>query len=169
MSLSALTAQDQTQSKTIPVENLADGVYGYCDLPETAPREMFAMCFSFRKTGKRIVGLYYPDRSDFEEICLEGTVNGNTVNGFALESVEGQPLSEHLPTSGGKTLVNWDQLGHLKVAGKKVVVNTPNEFVTGWVRFDSAVLNLNGFSRWNSTNDRVPNRCTIDEINNVFK
>jgi hypothetical protein len=131
---------------------------------------MIAMCFSFRKSGNHIVGIHYPDRSDFEDICIEGTVNNNTVTGFALESVDGRPVSEHMPKSEGATLVNWqdgrDNKGYLKVAKKRVVQKTPNEFTTGWVRFDRAVLKLENFHRWKYIG-KVPTACSIKAIKNL--
>ena len=144
------------------IGSLPNGIYVYCDLPETSPREMQAMCFAFRKTESRIVGNYYPDRSSFADICIEGTSDGNTVSGFAVESVEGVSPAEHLRASQGNTLVNWSEKGHLKVAKKRVILETSNTHpTTGWVRFGNAVLSLNGFSPWSYT-PRVPNRCTVD-------
>jgi hypothetical protein len=150
------------------LENLNNGTYLYCDFHESNP-EMFGMCFTFRKTGKSIVGIYYPDRSDFEDICVEGRINGNIVNGFARETIELKEQANAIPESESTTLVNWNQQrgrNHLKVARKRVSFDSGNQGanIAGYLHFETAVLDLNLFSSWNSTPDDfpdgyIPNNC----------
>jgi hypothetical protein len=130
-----------------PIEKLPNKTYLLCDLPPKYNYRKQAMCFEFKKLGNRIFGIYYPDRSDFDEICIEGTVKQNIITGWALEFVE-QPLASYLSNAKGKTMVNWDKQGYLKVSKRKIVKHlTPsdNSPTLGVIKFDKVQLNLSRF------------------------
>lgn len=136
----ALSADSKNASRIgIPlgrtVEQLPDGVYGLCDRSEINDHSRGTQCFSFKKSGNYVVGLHWPDRSDFDDLCIEGRVKGNTVTGFGVyyhgsEWARGQDWS-------GRGL----RVRNMRVIQRAETPDQSNEIV----RFDSLLLNLAGF------------------------
>lgn len=99
--------------------------------------------FIFRKIGTQIVGRL--NRGDSaNSMCIVGSVNGNTVAGFAYPS-------NAIVTYLGENFVQWESAPYLQIRwGQRRGRQS---------RYDSALLNLNGFSRINAGLQLPPARC----------
>ncbi len=115
----------------------------------------------FRKTGNRIVGVF-ADMSTYGEVnvCAVGTVSGNTIKGEALENFlpEDRPLPIE-PKFQGTTPLNWDDNGYLKVARANATYDRNDGYVSTSVRYRTALLNLDGFHRYNAGTRTPPTSC----------
>jgi hypothetical protein len=141
------------------VESLPDGNYRLCSdgfagaKAHHAPADIqrvSGVCFRFRKQGEEIVGeYYYPYEGS--QICLNGEVNRNTVTGQAVEKMKTTP---DLP----KGRHNWRQEGFLQV-GRPNLQATWSEAT--YVRYRSAILNLNQFYQFNAGTVLPPQNCAI--------
>lgn len=130
------------------IASLPDGVYRFWSGRSTnavmSGEELLrqgGMLFLFRKTGDRVAGSF--SEVGAEAICVTGQVSGNTIAGRAL-SFNGT-LSNR-----GETFTSWGGSGTLQVRRAR---GTGNQS-----RYESALLNLNGFNRINA-GDRLPPTC----------
>lgn len=105
-----------------------------------------------------MIGSFY-DSSTYGEVgvCIAGTVNGSTISGEAVEWI--QDLNVQLPEVYAKDQVAaWDQNGYLKLARGAVL--SQNQ-LSGHQDFHykSALLNMNGFHRYNVGTTPPPTTC----------
>ncbi|MEM8806737.1 MAG: hypothetical protein AAGF01_11975 [Cyanobacteria bacterium P01_G01_bin.38] len=98
--------------------------------------------FVFHKTGNAVTGAF--SYVDNEAICVSGRVSGNTISGQAYPySSEVRDLAESFEP--------WGPAGFLQVRRAQTVET--GDF------YDSAILNLNDFSRINAGAVLPPERC----------
>jgi len=139
-------------ARQFTVESLPNGNYRLCS--DSAPADIervSGVCFRFRKQGEEIVGeYYYPYEGS--QVCLNGEVNRNTVTGQAVEKMKTTP---DLPQERH----NWRQEGFLQV-GRPKLQATWNEAT--YVRYRSAILNLNQFYQFNAGTVLPPQNCAIN-------
>lgn len=136
------------------IERLADGNYLFCSQPPTnrdGNQWMRGMCFLFRKQSDRIAGNFFIPYSE-EGICIGGSLDNSTVSGEAMGySGSDSPDTILASDSQGPSPVNWDVKGYLQVAEGSVSDITDSVLYeySGWVHYRRAVLNINGFHRYN--------------------
>lgn len=133
------------------VEQLPDGIYGLCDKAVIGVNSRGTQCFTFQKSGNYVIGSHWPDRSDFEDLCIEGQVKGNTVTGFGVYYHGSQAARRENWLSRGLRVRN------MRVIRRAETIDESNEVV----RFDSLLLNLAGFYYYPEliSNNSVPQRC----------
>ena len=151
-------SQESTQRQS-SLQRLANGNYKVCSKPPSTSIDT-GYCFVFRKSGNRVVGDYYDTKTLGEEgVCMSGTLSNRTVRGEAIEEIGSVGRQNTPPNSSGKRLVNWDKEGYLKVARASVLrtYEVPHSYKT--VRYRSALLNLNSFSRYNAGTQSPPRTC----------
>ena len=149
------------------IQSLPNGNYRFCSNPPpssiVSDLEVLAAghCFVFRKTGNRVVGDFV-DMSAYGEInvCAVGTVSGNTIKGEALENLlpEDRPLPVERKFQG-ITPRNWDNNGYLKVARASATYVQSEDYVLTSIRYRTALLNLDGFHRYNAGTRTPPTSC----------
>jgi len=139
------TPNPTPQSSTL--SSLPDGDYRYWNGQPTSPvmtdealLGAGGTLFLFHKQGNQVIGWF--SYIDGEAACVIGQVSGNTIAGFAY------PADGRI-TNTGATFTSWGPSGFLQVRRGQQGVNQP--------RYESALLNLNGFSRIN-IGSRVPPR-----------
>ncbi|MGB3200263.1 MAG: hypothetical protein WBA99_05140 [Nodosilinea sp.] len=145
--ISAPTEAPQPASSR--VQNLPDGNYRYWSgasngvVSNDALLANGGVTFTFTKQGNAITGVL--GYVDGEAICVQGQVNGNTVSGAAVQTLQGARV-----ISAGDTFQSFGPGGYLQVRrGRQVSPRV--------VRYGSALLNLNGLNRINA-GSRVPPR-----------
>jgi hypothetical protein len=146
------------------IQSLPDGNYRFCSNPPPANQVSdenlvnAGYCFVFSKRGNRVVGDYYDPKTLGEEsVCVGGTIRNNTLSGQGREFIGNIGRQSTPPNSNGNRLVNWDNKGYLKVA-RATLVGPPGGIGT-YARYRSALLNLNGFHRYNPTKGQPPRDC----------
>jgi hypothetical protein len=163
LALSFGVASSALAQASIP--SLSNGNYRFCSNPPpsdaVSDEEFLAAghCFLFRKTGNRVVGAFF-DMSTYGEVsvCATGTISGNTVTGEALESFPVDEIQLE-PKFQGATPVNWDNSGYLKVARADVDYDQNEGYVSTSIHYRTAVLNLDGFHRYNAGTKTPPTNC----------
>jgi len=162
--LSGTIAGEPAQAQTT-IEGLPTGNHRVCSQLPTSRGMESGMCFLFRKVGDRIVGNFYIPYSSWL-VCVSGKVDGNKVNGEALES-SGELGSPTDPKFQGSRLENWDERGYLKLAEGRVVnrryVPGTEGLYTAWFVYEKALLNLNGFYFYNAGSTLPPERCEMKD------
>lgn len=142
------TSIPQTTASTI--SSLPDGNYRYWsgnpNQVTVTDEELIrtgGYLFAFRKIGNQIIGhLNRVDNAD--TMCMVGSVNGNTVAGFAYPS-------NTTITYLGENFTQWGPAPYLQIRwGQRRGRQS---------RYDSALLNLNGFSRINAGLQLPPSSC----------
>lgn len=149
------------------IQGLPNGNYRFCSNPPpssvVSDEEFVAAghCFLFRKAGNRVVGQFF-DMSTYGEVgvCATGTISGNTITGEALEVFppEGEPLPVE-PRFQSATPVSWDENSFLKVARADVNYDQDDGSVSTSIRYRTALLNLDGFHRYNAGTQAPPTSC----------
>ncbi|MFM2430642.1 MAG: hypothetical protein RLZZ511_1855 [Cyanobacteriota bacterium] len=101
----------------------------------------------FTKKGDRVIG--NAGQIDGEAgVCLEGTLGGNTISGFATTY---GPM---------KTFNQTDNFEPLSVIPDGALrVRRGQKFGSGRARFTSALYNLNGYSKINLDDSKAPKSC----------
>lgn len=134
------------------VDVLPDGNYRYWSaMPDGAIvaddelLEKGGVTFTFRKQGNDITGVL--GYVDGEAICVEGRVNGNTVSGFAVQTLDGATV-----ISEGETFAPFGPAGYLQV--RRGFEVSPDV-----VQYNSALLNLNELNRINAGTRVPPSGC----------
>jgi hypothetical protein len=150
---------EQVQSSLI---SLPSGNYLFCSKPETAEGQESGVCFRFRKVEKRVVGNFYEPYTE-NGVCIDGTVNSNTVTGKGLEHlIELQePIENTNKFEHQYNLVNWDESGYLKVgivSAKNAGYSDAVDY-TAWIYYGRAFLNLDGFYQYNAGTTIPPQAC----------
>jgi hypothetical protein len=134
----------------VTIASLPDGNYRYWsgrpNQVTVSDEELVAgggYLFVFNKSGDWVVGrLSRVDTSD--SMCVLGPVNGNTVSGFAYP---GDARVTYL----GENFTQWGPAPYLQIRwGQRRGRQS---------RYDSALLNLNGFSRINAGTQMPPLNC----------
>lgn len=161
---SSAIAQTQDVMATLP-----DGNYQFCSQPEKKDSPFGAgVCFWFRKVNNRVVGDYgYPQSDD--SICVSGEVQGNLATGEALAvSWPGNPWEKIPPFP-----VDWHEEGRLKLNQGSIIHTSDSEDGhIDWIQFRSAVLNINGFSRYRQVGigeNKIPKSCSVKDITETWK
>jgi len=156
----ALVSQ-QTQAATT-LKSLPNGNYRICsDRPDASGKES-GMCFRFRKTSDRVVGLYYVPYSEWS-VCLSGKINNNTVSGKALQYKSGLPEAPRInPKYQGSKLETLDRDGYLKVSGQTLVrsASTENGY-DAWFHYQTARLDVKDFHRYSAGSTPPPQSCEV--------
>jgi len=144
--------QQQTPSPTPQrptIASLSDGNYRYWNGQPTSPimtdealLNAGGTVFLFHKQGNQVTGSFA--YIDGEAACIIGHVDGNTVAGFAY------PANGDI-TNTGNTFTSWGPSGFLQVRHGRQRGRHP--------RYNSALLNLNGFSRINAGESAPPSSC----------
>ncbi|PSN17722.1 hypothetical protein C7271_16260 [filamentous cyanobacterium CCP5] len=134
------------------IEVLPDGNYRYWSaMPDGAivsDDDLLAsggVTFTFRKMGNDITGIL--GYVDGKAICLDGRVNGNTVSGLAVQTLDGATV-----ISDGETFAPFGPAGYLQV-------RRGFEVSPGMVQYNSALLNLTGLNRINAGTRVPPSDC----------
>lgn len=157
-----------TSARAESIEMLSDGKYLFCsELPSNRDGNqwMRGMCFLFRKQGDRIAGNFFIPYSE-EGICIIGNLDKNIARGEAMGySGSDSPDTILAPDSQGPTPVNWDVRGYLQVSGGTVSQITESVLYeySGWVHYRRAVLNINGFHRYNESIVSIPTSCELKQ------
>ncbi len=134
-----LICTGSTISKTKSIAELPDGTYSYWSgKPNPADRKMTndallkagGILYLFTKTGNQITGSFSP--IDNIGICVEGTIEGNSLSGMAYPfDGLGSPTT---------SLFSWHPSGYLKVGSwEPKKANNPGHY-------HQAELNLNAFN-----------------------
>jgi hypothetical protein len=145
-----LPAQEANRIKLaqVPVSAFADGVYLVVDPTDTSGRRRF----EFRKVGNQITGRYFaPPLS----MCIEGTIDGNTIVGRGYQRFDGfirnrQQLNSSLIIFNGSTLRSWDSSTSgftLKVAEEIILYRPVNNMFQAWSKYRTVNLKLDGYQR----------------------
>jgi len=92
--------------------------------------------FLFRKQGNNVTGIF--SYVDGAAICVQGQVNGNTISGLAVQTLQGASV-----LSAGESFTSFGPSGALSVRRGRNVSRQV-------VRYDSALLNLAGLNRINA-------------------
>lgn len=155
---------------------LDDGEYQFCTGPEPPPGtfpEATGVCFYFSKASNNLIGTYGYPHSDNLIACVSGTVNENIMTGEALD-VSGYSIDWSV-VPPPEEVISWDENGFLTISGARLLDSYTDEFGNdiSWIKFDRAVLDLNGFYRYSqspssnitsNSNNPVDNTCTIDRV-----
>jgi hypothetical protein len=150
------TADGRPLEKSPKVADLPDGSYRFwsgntrdsaTNISDEELLKQGGMLYVFSKTGNRAIGsISHID--DEGGACVEGIVSGNTISGFATTY---QALKEFNKSENFEPLSTVPD-GALKVRrGAKVG--------EGRVRFASALLNLNGYSKIGVGKSKAPTSC----------
>lgn len=136
------------------VQTLADGNYRYWSgtpsqaiISDNTLMDDGGTVFRFRKQGNMVTGLF--SYVDGEAICVQGQVNGNTVSGTAVQTLQGASV-----LSRGESFATFGSSEALAVRRGRQV----NRQV---VRYDSALLNLAGLNRINAGSVLPPSGCQV--------
>jgi hypothetical protein len=128
------------------VATLGDGNYQFCSQIDPQDwRDGAGICFNFAKVGNLVDGYYgYPHSDDF--ICVRGKVNSNAIAGEALALSWAGNEWVNIPTSA----FTWDREGRLTLHQGNIIrsINQGGEGRMDWIKFDSALLNLDGFYQY---------------------
>ena len=103
--------------------------------------------FRFRKQGNMVTGIF--SYVDGEAICVQGQVNGNTVSGTAVQTLQGASV-----LSTGQYFATFGPSEALAVRRGRQVSRQV-------VRYDSALLNLAGLNRINAGSVLPPSSCQV--------
>ncbi len=166
------------------IGSLPDGNYRFCST-RTALLDSFELmrspstvderpsthaCLRFRKQADQVVGdYYYP--ADGASICFTGSVQrDNRIAGQALERLLiDAPLMENYQQSD---LKNWRPAGFLQVSGgstRELATSGMDAMnSTRVVRYENAVLSLDGFYQYNAGRALPPSSCTQRLIPNFM-
>lgn len=136
---------------TTTIQSLADGNYRYWNgttnqsiVSDETLLANGGIVFHFRKQGNTVSGVFAYGND--EAICVQGQVNGNTISGSAVQTLQGASVR-----SAGESFASFGPSKALSVRrGYKV-----NSQV---VRYDSALLNLARLNRINA-GSRTPRGC----------
>ena len=136
------------------IQSFPDGNYRYWSnsglndntISEEALLTNGGITVSFRKKGNNITGVF--SYVGGESICIAGQVRGNTVSGIAA-----QTLTSVSVLSTGATFANFGPSLALKVRQGRHIDGTET------ARYNSMLLNLNGFNRINAGTTVPPKRC----------
>jgi hypothetical protein len=151
--LSCQDVNGKPLQKVSSIEQLPDGDYRFWsgqNRQDTFSDEELlkqgGILFVFRKKGNQVIGTTAQIDSE-GGACVEGSIGGNTVSGFATVF---RPLEE---VNKGE---NFEPLaiipdGSLRVRRGKVSKNS--------TKFFSALLNLNGYSKINLGDNKPPTKC----------
>jgi hypothetical protein len=148
------TADGQPLDKIAKVADLPDGTYRFwsgsardANISDEELLKQGGLLYVFSKKGNRAIGSI--SQIDNEAgACVEGLLGGNTVSGFATTY---QPQTEFNKTDSFEPLSIIPD-GALKVRrGAKVGGDR--------VRFASALLNLNGYSKITTGKSKAPTSC----------
>lgn len=130
------------------VQSLSDGNHLICDRQPANDFTTPALCFSFSKTGNRIVGYYYIQNMKYTDFCIDGEVNNNTVSGQAFYShrfpEEVVSIASGYQNSQLQDVTAFvaGESDRLKVARARAILEQNT------IHFRSALLNLNGLSNY---------------------
>jgi len=172
-----MTAQEANRIKLaqIPVSAFADGEYELGDPTDTRNH---SRRFKFRKVGNQITGIYVTAPLS---MCIEGTINGNTIVGKGYQNFDGFIRKRDLNTSTlfnglvrfkDSTLRSWDgstSAFTLKVS-KEVILYLPAndmfqayDMFQAWSKYRTVVLNLDGYQRQNKfqRSSPLPKKCEL--------
>jgi hypothetical protein len=135
------------------LESLPDGDYRYwsgtprtSQISEETLLKQGGVLFVFQKKGDRVLGNISPIDGEVGA-CVEGTVTGNTVSGFATSY---QPEKDVNKT---EDFAEWGSPdGVLKVRRGKAIGGNR-------VKYMSALLNLNTYSKIDFGKSKVPKNC----------
>jgi hypothetical protein len=162
------------------VENLPDGSHRLCTDPlfpqlrEKRQKQINVWCFSFRKNGNNVVGIYtYRAPKDTTRICINGKVKDNIIRGSGYEIVEGDSNPVKLAQKDFIKFYNngtWDD----NLRGEKAVnylrVSMPHLFRTGrytdnsnryyaWIRYEDITFDMNQFYQHSIESYLLPKQC----------
>lgn len=180
-SKSVVNSQQNINQNKTDIENLPNGNYRYCSDPNPYPEDepdVHRYCFSFTKTGNRVVGGYlYRAPKDTPYICIEGTAKDNLVTGAGYEDIgpSTQPYTEEdfsylneLPEN--PPLSYWDDVEHyqgglnLKVANPSLykLSSFGDKYISYWatIRYENAQLYLNDFEQIKADSLQQYAECT---------
>ncbi len=137
---------------TTTIQSLADGNYRYWS--GTSNQSIVSndtllanggTVFRFHKQGNNVSGIF--SYVDGEAICVQGQVNGNTISGIAVQTLQGASV-----LSAGESFASFGSSGTLSIRrGRKISRQV--------VRYDSALLNLAGLNRINAGSVLPPMGC----------
>ncbi|MBE9031785.1 hypothetical protein IQ266_18790 [filamentous cyanobacterium LEGE 11480] len=148
------TAEGKPLEKSPKIANLPDGTYRFwngktrnSNISDAALLKQGGILVVFKKQGSRILGSV--SRIDQEAgVCVEGMVAGNTMSGFATTY---QALKKFNKSDTFEPLVVIPD-GSLKTRRGKQISNDR-------VRFPSALLNLNGYTKIDTAKSQAPSKC----------
>jgi hypothetical protein len=177
----------QEQKENLPrnlpyesVENLLDGSHRLCteplfpQLPEERQKQIYVWCFSFRKNGNNIVGIYtYRAPKDTARICVNGKVKDNIIRGSGYEIVEGGSNPVKLAQKDFIRFYNngtWDDNLRGEKAANYLRVSMPHLFRTGrytdnsnryyaWIRYENITFDMNQFYQRSIESYLLPKQC----------
>lgn len=147
-------AANQPIQQSPKVADLPDGTYRFWngdtrtgDISDAELLRQGGILAVFNKTDDQVIGSI--SRIDAEAgVCFEGNVGGNTISGFATTY---QPLQQFNQSD------NFEPLGIIPDGSLKV--RRGQQISNDRVRFPSALLNLNDYSKINLGNSQAPTRC----------
>lgn len=146
------TDPTESRNQNSPVQDLPDGNYRYWSgttgqsiVSDDILINNGGTLFLFRKQGNNVTGIF--SYVSAEAICISGQVNGNTVSGRAVQTVEGISV-----LSSGETFATFGPSEALSLRRGRQVSNEQ-------VRYDSALLNLAGLNRINAGTALPPGGC----------
>ncbi len=144
------SSPNATRPPATLISNLPDGNYRYwTGRPSGAivsDEELLqngGILFVFRKQGNQVTGNY--GQIDNVGICLNGQVRENTLTGIAVEQGDASVIS------AGDRFAVWDAAGFLRV---RRGVKTGDR-----IQYNSAIVNLNNFTRINAGTREPVTRC----------
>jgi hypothetical protein len=157
------TSQAAIGSRTA-IQDLPDANYRFCSEPPGEYNRMMGMCLIFRKNGDRVIGDFFWPYSE-GGICVNGSANGNVIDGKALERQEDDESITVRLEHQGSQLSNWDRTGFLKVSDGALTETRDNGVTrgyryTGTIVYQHALLNLNGFHRYTAGEIVPPRSCS---------
>ena len=165
-----MTAQEPNRIKLaqIPVSAFADGEYELGDPIDTIARS--SKRFEFRKVGNQITGIYVTGPSS---MCIEGTIEGNTIVGRGYQRFDGfirkrQQLNSSLVQFKGSTLRSWDSSTSgftLKVSKEVILYRPVNNMFQAWSKYRTVNLKLDGYQRQGKLQrvSPLPKKCELRE------
>jgi len=127
------------------IATLADGNYQLCSQPDPQNwQDGAGICANFAKIGNRIDGYYgYPHSSEF--ICIKGEIKGNQIGGEALAVSWASHEVINIPESA----FTWDTERRLTLDQASILHSVDKvDGRTDWIKFNSALLNLEGFYQY---------------------
>ena len=165
---SIANSQQNNKKNETNIENLTNGSYLFCSdrHPNEDKIDAHRYCFTFTKTGKKIIGSYlYRAPKDTPVICVEGTVKDNLLNGFGYENIgpNSDPYTEEDFSYLNRLPINnylsfWDDVEHYQgglnlKAGRpslyKLSPPSEDKYASFWatIRYKNVQLDLRNFEQ----------------------
>jgi hypothetical protein len=166
-----ISNQEELQQE-VTIEDLPDGNYKFCSKPASVENitgfDGEAWCFEFNKFNTNIVGTYsFQAPKDTSQICIEGVVESDQVNGIGYERIEYGETKPDIEKEKSRISQNtlyvskegyWDNPQKGDQIGNNLKTITPHFYkfhepekpgngYAIWIRYDIVQLDLNKFEQ----------------------